>query len=95
MEHGSGARLAGAKVERIGESEASMRFDGDHGSIPCPAADHAGAMALMLPDLLDRLPEGSAIEGIGHRVVHGGDAFQSPAAIDSEVVAAIEGALGG
>jgi acetate kinase len=35
--------------------------------------------------------EPSSITGIGHRVVHGGDAFRAPAVVDDRTVEAIEG----
>jgi acetate kinase len=39
------------------------------------------------------LGDGAGLLGIGHRVVHGGEAFREPALIDGEVVEAIRGLI--
>lgn len=72
-------------VERLGQGEATVRFDGGE-SVPCEAADHAAAITRYLP----ALAEGTQIGGIGHRVVHGGARFRDPVRIDDEVERAIE-----
>ncbi|HEX6987014.1 MAG TPA: acetate kinase [Planctomycetaceae bacterium] len=68
------ASVADGLVERIGEAG---------GDVP----DHAAALA----KVFDRLERSGRIDpgrlgGIGHRVVHGGEAFDRPAAIDDRVL---------
>jgi acetate kinase len=47
--------------------------------------DHAAAVAQILAEV-----PADAIDGVGHRVVHGGDRFTAPTPIDDEVIAGIE-----
>lgn len=73
-----GARVARGTVERIGEE----------------GRDHARALAAALEDLARQGGvDGRGLEGlaaVGHRVVHGGDAFVTPTRIDDAVVAELE-----
>ncbi len=72
-----GTRFASVKVERIGEP----------GEVP----DHGAALAKALESLLAADASGvEEVEVVGHRVVHGGEAFQEPVRIDADVVNAIE-----
>lgn len=48
--------------------------------------DHAAALALVL----DGLPEGLAVDAVGHRVVHGGERFHAPVLLDDAVLAEVE-----
>jgi acetate kinase len=47
--------------------------------------DHAAAVEQILTEI-----SADAIDGVGHRVVHGGDRFTAPTVIDDDVVAGIE-----
>jgi acetate kinase len=85
----SGAHVVTARVERIGESEPLCTIDGGE-PMPCAAGDHREALSDLLPRLMEQLPDGAAIEGVGHRVVHGGERFKHPTVIDDDVVDAIE-----
>lgn len=89
VQPGSGGSVASARVERIGEPEPRVQIDGADAQ-PCDAPDHAAALGLVLPQLLEKLPQGAAIEAVGHRVVHGGDEFVHPTLITDEVEATIE-----
>ncbi len=81
----SGERLRSATVERVGKPDCQISVDGGP-KRALPGAGHAEAMRAALPDLL-----GDARPGVvGHRVVHGGDAFSAPVAIDAAVEATIE-----
>ncbi len=51
---------------------------------------HEAALDLVLPRLLDALPDGTEVVGVGHRVVHGGAEFDRTTLIDDEVEATIE-----
>ncbi|PRQ07685.1 acetate/propionate family kinase [Enhygromyxa salina] len=80
---------------RAGESRARLRWRGpwaerDAVGHPVAAADHAAALAEVLPQLRERLTAAAVeLDGVVHRVVHGGDRFAEPARIDSAVEAAI------
>jgi len=89
IDHISGDRLASMAVERIGEAEPRVRYDGSEHE-PCEGADHHKALAATLPKLLSRLPDGAALGGVGHRVVHGGARFCQPTRIDDVVQKTIE-----
>ncbi len=84
----SGAHVVSARVERIGDG-ATCSIDGGE-SETCAGANHHAALADLLPRLMERLPEGASIGGVGHRVVHGGERFKHPTLISDDVVAAIE-----
>jgi acetate kinase len=72
----SGTRHASLLVERIGEPGSAI-------------TDHGVALAKALETLLD-VDGAPPVTVVGHRVVHGGEAFQAPVRIDDGVIAAIE-----
>ncbi len=81
-------------VERIGlpDSIFSITVDGEKKKIVTDIPDHSVAVNLLLEKLteykiINSLDE---IEGIGHRVVHGGEIFTDSAVITDEVLAQIE-----
>lgn len=86
LDPASGTRLVRARVERIGTPEAFVRWDGGEPE-DLDGADHAAALSAALPRLIEA---GAPIDAVGHRVVHGGEAFDSPTRIDDGVVDAIE-----
>jgi len=75
VEHESGDKLAETLVERIGGDE---------------VADHGVALERALPQLMAEAPDGTVIEAVGHRVVHGGEALTEPTLIDDAVEQQIE-----
>ncbi|PIE55968.1 MAG: acetate kinase [Desulfobulbus propionicus] len=93
--------LAAGLVERIGEPEGTLtctlypktekeqKVDLRQ-SIP----NHQHGMEMVIGQLTDKrigvIGDTSEIGAIGHRVVHGGEAFHASTVIDSEVLAAIE-----
>jgi len=88
--------LGRGMVERIGESEGCLVQNSPNGDLTLEQGfkDHGAAMtvvgkALVHPQfgLLSDLGE---IQGIGHRVVHGGEKFSASAVIDDDVIAAIQ-----
>jgi acetate kinase len=94
----SGGRHGGFLIERIGEraGEATRLHwrgpwaEGGEGHA-IAGADHGAALAVVLPELLERLADAEVeLDGVVHRVVHGGDRFADPVRIDAEVEAAIE-----
>jgi acetate kinase len=91
--------LASGLIEQIGDSasaaqlsftdsvnvEQELKHNG-------PVADHRAAIKVM-SDMLQKsgaLDDTAELAGIGHRVVHGGEAFHLPVRIDETVIAAIE-----
>jgi len=90
--------LASGLVERIGEAGSRLLWRSDPAEpkreVKQAIPDHAQGLSLVLGALcggdgapLDSLSE---IGAVGHRVVHGGEAFSATALITSEVEAAIE-----
>jgi acetate kinase len=90
--------LAQGIVERIG-GHALLSFQAE-GQNPVkldePLRDHRTTVErilrwVMSPDSkIDQIHSAADIEGIGHRVVHGGEAFRSSVRIDDEVLKGIE-----
>ncbi len=91
--------LASGLIEQIGNSSsgASLSFPDPSGlekklTRNDPVADHRQAIKVMAEMLQESgtLVDTSELAGIGHRVVHGGEAFHQPVRIDDTVIAAIE-----
>ncbi len=93
--------LSSGLVERIGESEGMVthtNHPGTNGEIRIeredPIADHAAAMRLAQKMLTDPgagiVMDEADIQAVGHRVVHGGEAFRSSVNINQKVLAVIE-----
>jgi acetate kinase len=89
--------IAKGIVERIGSEDAIVRYERagmDERRDTRPVPDHAAAIDAVLTTLLDResgvIADQSEIAGVGHRVVHGGEAFASSVRIDQDVVFGIE-----
>jgi len=81
-------------VERIGQeqSDLKIKLNGDKLVETLPIKDHSIAVELLLKKLIElkvvnKLDE---IDGVGHRVVHGGEAFTDSVVITDEVIKAIE-----
>lgn len=93
------SRHGGFLVERIGEQAGEATRVRWHGKADEPhdepehliAHDHGQALTQVLARLVEQL-RGAGIElnGVVHRVVHGGDRFADPTRIDAEVERAIE-----
>ncbi|MFD6551325.1 acetate kinase [Streptomyces sp. NPDC058398] len=91
-----GARLAAGLVERIGEGTSLLRHTtratGETRERADTFADHDAALKAMAEELaVDGLGlDSPELAAIGHRVVHGGQAFTEPTVIDDAVLAEIE-----
>ena len=89
------AVLAKGICERIGIDGRLVheRPEGKYEATPA-MPDHAAAMAVLLDALLDAehgvIKSKDEIHAIGHRVVHGGEAFSGSVLIDAQVETAIE-----
>ncbi|MFS0726877.1 acetate/propionate family kinase [Paenibacillus sp. 1P07SE] len=84
--------LVKGRMECIGTAKSFITEQGQHGperSEQMPLPDHAAALEAMLHKLTD--PEHGVIrslqdiDGVGHRIVHGGETFTSATFIDEQV----------
>lgn len=87
--------LASGLIEQIGEADGRASIEGAPGVKSVregKIADHGDGLHLMLEMLSEAEIIGSLseLDGIGHRVVHGGEEFHQPTVIDTDVMAAIE-----
>ena len=93
--------LASGLIERIGEPRGLLthkKHPGTEGETEIvreePIADHEAGMRLAQKLLTDPatgvVANGSDIQAVGHRVVHGGETFRTSTLISQEVIAAIE-----
>jgi len=91
--------LAAGLVEQIGTDSGAARLSfvdssGHQQTIQAnhPVTDHRAAIKLMSDMLRESgtLADMDELAGIGHRVVHGGEAFHQPVRIDETVIGAIE-----
>ena len=80
----NGVRLSSLRAERLGSEGARYRL-GD-ATTELPGGDHGAVLAHALTALVGDV----ALDAVGHRVVHGGDAFSAPTLLDADVEAAIE-----
>ncbi|MFN3134931.1 MAG: acetate/propionate family kinase [Candidatus Kryptonium sp.] len=85
--------LAKGQVERIGMDDAVLthvRADGDTIKISAEILDHNIAIEYVIAILLSKnhgvIKDKSEIEAVGHRVVHGGEAFSGSVLITDEVI---------
>jgi acetate kinase len=85
-------RLIEGLAEKLGGADAQLHWQTPEakGSLPLADDSHTGAMAAITGRLAPLLNAGLEIIGVGHRVVHGGEAFQASVALNSPVIAAIE-----
>ncbi len=99
---GDRALLVTGLIEKIGSTDGRLwqrrlKADGTFDELTYTArlANHREGFVLMAnANQRDRvIRDDSELFGIGHRVVHGGEAFREPALIDAEVIAAIRGLI--
>lgn len=83
----TGAVLEHALAERLGQPDASFAWHSPAATETreVPQLDHEGA----LNALLERV-DASELDAVGHRVVHGGEAFRSSTLLTAQALAAIE-----
>lgn len=84
---------ARGQIERLGVAPRLVaRVGGRHCETAFALADcraHDQAVGLVFAFLAQTL-EGARVEGVGHRIVHGGSVFQAPRRLDEGVLAALE-----
>lgn len=77
-------------IERIGMEDAifTIKYDGEKNKRVLPIKDHSVAVNLLLESLIEfKIVESiNEISGVGHRVVHGGELFNSSIVVTNEVV---------
>jgi len=78
--------------ERLGLPDASARWEleGEGFSAEHAGIDHAGALAEAVRLLETRFGSPLPVDGVGHRVVHGGEYFNQSTLINHEVLSKIE-----
>ena len=90
---------ASGLIEQIGEEQSSSRISffsstGDEQTLKrtTAVAEHRQAIMVMAELLRESgtMADSNELRGIGHRVVHGGEAFHEPVLIDKDVIAAVE-----
>ncbi len=93
--------LASGLIERLGEPQGMLTHknhpdtDSETQTVrEQPIADHEAGLRLAQSVMADSetgvLNDAADIQAVGHRVVHGGEAFKSSTRIDAEAMAAIE-----
>ena len=88
--------LAGGLLERLGQKRARMHYAAGESSFDRPqaAGDHAAGLRLILDVLVDPklgvIERIEQIDGVGHRVVHGGERISRSTLIDAEVIEVVE-----
>ncbi len=84
--------LAKGNFERIGEAESFLthKVRGDKFVINTPVYTHKDALDIIISELLnpkyDTLSSLNQINGVGHRIVHGGEIFKGSVRIDEQVI---------
>lgn len=86
--------VAKGQVERIGLSDSIFTLKSEHGKVEKiqDIPNHADAVAMLLALLLDEgiVRSFDEIDGIGHRVVHGGEVFSDSVLITEEILSKLE-----
>jgi acetate kinase len=83
--------LASGIAERLGTTEALLKFSGTDAERieePLSHADHRAALHRVIHHLRALLP--NEVEAVGHRIVHGGEYFRDAVVVDDQVVKRIE-----
>jgi acetate kinase len=87
-----GVFLADGLFDRLGGPDACVRctFSGETVARNVPDATHESALAEAVALLERRFGAPLPVDGVGHRVVHGGEFLRSATVVDEEVIAKIE-----
>ncbi|MBQ1932698.1 MAG: acetate kinase [Muribaculaceae bacterium] len=93
--------LAEGGVEKIGLEDGFLKFkrqDGSKGIVDLGLTDHNGAISAILNNLTDEkegcIKSYEEIDAVGHRVVHGGEKFNSSVLINEDVIAKVKECYG-
>ena len=88
--------LASGYYERIGSDKGFLthKVNGEKIKLENPVKDHSEALKFVMDQLLDSnygiIKSLDEIDAIGHRMVHGGEKFNSSVLINEDVLAAVE-----
>ena len=89
--------LTSGIVERIGfdESVFTIKVKGEKVNVTKPIEDHKVAVELLIEGLINHeiIETMDEIDGVGHRVVQGGEVFKDSALLNDEVIQTIESLL--
>ena len=89
-----GEMICQGLIERIGMSDAqvTLKTPVQKWRQTLPVADHREAVTLLLEKLLSLniIKSLEEIDGVGHRVAHGGESFKDSALVNDETLAEIE-----
>ncbi len=90
----AGLELIGGYFEKIGldDSFYSIKLHGEKNKYVKKVADHGIAVQILIAELLKNKVINSLdeIDGVGHRVVHGGEKYAQSVVINDDVIKAIE-----
>jgi acetate kinase len=86
------SQLATGLLQKIGLPDSSLEHtsDGEKHRIDRMVANHEEALALVVSAFAQYGPPLADVVGVGHRAVHGGEAFRQPVRIDADVIAKLE-----
>ena len=84
----NGKRASTARAQRLGAPGCSLVVDGQ--PVEMGGTEHLHALDAAIVALLQKLPPGSSLAGVGHRVVHGGEGFSEPTRLDADSIQAID-----
>lgn len=88
-------KLVSAIAERLNEQEAFARINGDDRIVELPArANHKQALIALVSAFREHQFMPTAPTSIGHRVVHGGEAFREAVLINNDVIEIINDCAG-
>ncbi|HHI0053069.1 TPA: acetate/propionate family kinase [Klebsiella quasipneumoniae] len=94
LEMPQGNMLCQGLIERIGMASArvTLKTPGQKWQESAPVADHREAVTLLLEKLLNHriIQSLQDIDGVGHRVAHGGERFKDSTPVTDETLAEIE-----
>ena len=90
MEMPEEKEIASGLFEKIGLSDSSytIKYNGEKIKKDCPMEDHTVAVEKLMSELVDLniIASLDEIEGVGHRLVHGGQEFSESVVLNDEVL---------
>lgn len=83
-----GESIATGLVQRIGQDGSALEYTtgGETHEVSKPFANHSDAILTMVGLFMQYGPDLRSIKAVGHRTVHGGDAFRESVQIDERVL---------
>ncbi len=85
IEAQTGERILGMQIERINDEVPVLKFSDEITPQHCPKSGHEAVLDFALPQLIQKITL-TALKGVGHRAVHGGEYFDEPVLIDESVI---------